>query len=322
MMGRILNLNKEVFTFHEIHFFEQLWSSQDRGKIISLREARLLFAKLLKTERIGYLIDSDSTYFLEEALVGLKNYSKEDLTSENVFQIFLNYEAGVNGKTIGCDQTPRNILYASDILNMYPQAKIINMIRDPRDILLSQKNKWKRKFLGASGIPYKESFRSWVNYHPITISKLWSQNVSCAEKLLNHPRFLCVKFEELLTNQEKEVNRICQFIGIEFNSEMLSVPQIGSSGSSDVSTKMGINPDKSENWRKGGLTQTEIFFSERIAGNTMKIFNYSMENSKPNIFSLSMHIITFPAKLVTSLMMNLHRMKNIGESLKRRLLIR
>jgi hypothetical protein len=32
------------------------------------------------------------------------------------------------------------------------------MIRDPRDVLLSQKGKWKRRTLGAKNIPRKEYF--------------------------------------------------------------------------------------------------------------------------------------------------------------------
>ena len=30
LMGQILGLNSEVFTFEEMHFFEQLWSQEDR----------------------------------------------------------------------------------------------------------------------------------------------------------------------------------------------------------------------------------------------------------------------------------------------------
>lgn len=46
------------------------------------------------------------------------------------------------------------------------------MVRDPRDVLLSQKYKWKIRFLGANNIPYREVLRCWANYHPIAIAKL------------------------------------------------------------------------------------------------------------------------------------------------------
>ena len=52
------------------------------------------------------------------------------------------------------------------------------MVRDPRDVLLSQKNKWKRKFLGANDIPFFELLRARFNYHPYTISKMWKTAVN------------------------------------------------------------------------------------------------------------------------------------------------
>ena len=81
------------------------------------------------------------------------------LAPTELFSAFLLYEALLNGKTIPCDQTPRNVFYIDEILKFYPQAKIINMIRDPRDVLLSQKRKWKRRFLGGTDLPIKESFQ-------------------------------------------------------------------------------------------------------------------------------------------------------------------
>lgn len=321
MTGRILNLSKDVFTFHEIHFFEQLWSARDKGKVISLGKAELLLAKLISIERIGYLQSHKDEMYLKEAKRALTNFANSSLTPEKVFQFFLNYETTLNHKIIPCDQTPRNILYVSEILDMYPQARIINLVRDPRDILLSQKNKWRRKFLGASQIPWKESFRSWINYHPITISKLWKLNVSNSVRYSNHPRFLGVRFEDLLNDQENQVKKICNFVGIEFNEAMLRVPQIGSSGSKDQQSKEGINSDRAENWRKGGLSDTEIYFSQLIAGDAMRQFNYHYKKVKPNLVSLVFHLITFPAKVLTSFVLNIHRMKNIGESLRRRLSI-
>ena len=55
------------------------------------------------------------------------------------------------------------------------------MIRDPRDVMLSQKNKWKRRFLGAKQIPLREVVRSYVNYNPILISDV--------KFVLNIPQF-------------------------------------------------------------------------------------------------------------------------------------
>ena len=79
--------------------------------------------------------------FLKEAAVFLDALTANPETPAQLFSAFLYHEATENGKTFPCDQTPRNVFYIKDILELYPEARIINMIRDPRDVLLSQKRK-------------------------------------------------------------------------------------------------------------------------------------------------------------------------------------
>ena len=47
--------------------------------------------------------------------------------------------------------------YLENILSYFPNAKVINMVRGQRDVLLSQKDKWKKKFLGTLKIPLSEA---------------------------------------------------------------------------------------------------------------------------------------------------------------------
>jgi hypothetical protein len=182
MMGRVLGRHPIVFTLRETHFFEQLWSSADEERQIVEDEAIPLAARLVCIQRDGYLKQGDPNRFYGEAKGLISSMQHEGLTSAEVFRAFLFLEANKNGKAIPCDQTPRNVFYLREILELFPEARVINLIRDPRSVLLSQKRKWKRRFLGAKNIPLKEAFRSWVNYHPITISKLWNASVRAAER--------------------------------------------------------------------------------------------------------------------------------------------
>ena len=71
-------------------------------------------------------------------------------------------------------------------------------MRDPRDVLLSQKLKWKRRYLGAKSIPLREAIRSRINYHPIIISKLWNSSIRLLDRLPADVRIHKICFEELL----------------------------------------------------------------------------------------------------------------------------
>ena len=49
MFSRILNNHDEIFSFHEIHFFEELVSANELNKAISSDNASILLAKLICT---------------------------------------------------------------------------------------------------------------------------------------------------------------------------------------------------------------------------------------------------------------------------------
>jgi omega-hydroxy-beta-dihydromenaquinone-9 sulfotransferase len=66
MMGRILGKHPEIFTFHELHFFEQLWTPIDQNRYLSKAEAERLAARLICIERDGYLTQGDPDRFYKE----------------------------------------------------------------------------------------------------------------------------------------------------------------------------------------------------------------------------------------------------------------
>lgn len=320
MMGRILGAHPSVFTFHELHFFEQLWSSHERNSVLDTNKAEMLTARLLCIHREGYLTQRKPKFFLNEAKAIIANSDEENIDSSiKVFDSFLRYETKKEGKTIPCEHTPLNVFYIGEILDLYSEARIINMVRDPRDVLLSQKRKWKRRFLGAKSIPLKEAFRSWINYHPITISKFWNAAVNAADKYSENEHVFSLRFEDLIKDPDVYVHRICEFLGLSFDESMLNVPQVGSSSGFDNPGKKGINSDRTGNWRKGGLNLTEIYLCQKITRFLMDRHSYTSVDVKLNYIKLIYYMFSLPIKLLMAFMLNIKRMKNIKETIKKRL---
>lgn len=323
MMGRILGNHEDVYTFGELHFFGQLWSPAQTS-VLQESDVLELATELFCSQRIGYRKQGDPQQFQEDARklydwIGVQTNSPTDL-----FHAFLRYESNLNGKSIPCDQTPRNVFYIDEIIKFYPNSNIINMIRDPRDVLLSQKRKWKRRFLGGSDLPLIESLRDWVNYHPITISRIWQTAVEAADRLADNENVHTVYFEHLLGSPEKTVAALCENIEIEYTPSMLQVPQVGSSIDSDRPTEIGINPDRAGNWsssnlKKGKLNSSEIYINQKINRKLMKKHNYIVVKVIPNVFRLLIDVITFPMKILLAFLCNLDRIKNIKETIRRRL---
>lgn len=319
MMLRIFNMHPQLMVLNELHFFEQLWSPEDKGKIITKEGAITLAAKLLLTQRIGYMThDQNFSQFNEEATLLINEINKPDVTAEDVFHYFMQREVALHGKTIICEKTPQNVFYLSEIFELYPNAKVINMVRDPRAILLSQKNKWNRRNLGGDYMTRKEALRLRINYHPITLSKLWNAAIHAAKLFKQDKRVMFIRFEDLLEAPETTLRSICNHIEVAFDSNMLNITQESSSIEKD-SKEIGFKKERASNWKKGGLNESERWICQKMCRSNLLENNYEIENIKPNIFYIAFYLISFPIKIMLALLMNLNRMKNISETLKRRL---
>lgn len=320
---RIINNHPQLHALSEFHFFEQLWSPADKNKAIDRETANRLADRLLHVSREGYLTRYKAGKYQREADQLIKNEfataAGKPIFGQDVFRAVAFLETRDAGKLIPCEKTPQNVFYIGEILELYPHARILNMVRDPRGVLLSQKRKWKRRKMGAHFITWREATRLRINYHPITISRLWNSSIGASLKFLGHPQVMTVHFEDIIEDSENTIRKICSFFEVDFYPEMLAVPHLGSSNEVDDPTKTGIKKERAGNWRKGGLNDAEVWFCQRITGKYMDPMEYDRVEVKPNPFAIAGYYLSFPFKIALAILVNLGRMKNIVDTIKRRM---
>ena len=112
------------------------------------------------------------------------------------------------------DKMPHNFLHVGLIFVIFPHAKVINLIRDPRDIAISNyQQNFKAKF---SGLGYSCSMSLIAHelnqYYEIT--DYWSGLFS--DRILN------VKYEELVEDPTAEGQRIMAYVGSSWDDKNLS----------------------------------------------------------------------------------------------------
>lgn len=327
MMMRIINNHPELHALSELHFFEQLWSPKDAERPIGREEAAALADRLLHVSREGYLTRYAPGKYRGEAdaLVDGELFAEGGGSAEHpvhgqdVFRAVAFLETQRAGKRIPCEKTPQNVFYIREILALYPHARILNMVRDPRGVLLSQKRKWKRRKMGAHFITWREATRLRINYHPVTISRLWNSSIGASLPFEGHPQVRTVHFEDIIEDPEATIRGICAFFGVDFHPDMLAVPHLGSSNEADDPGKTGIKKERAGNWQKGGLNDAEIAICQRMAGKYMRPMDYALKDVRPNPLLVAGYWVSFPFKLALALLVNLGRMKNIVDTLKRRL---
>lgn len=324
MMMRIMDNHSRIHSINEPHFFEQLWSPSDDGKRIDRKEASDLLAKLFTGQRAGFFEPvAKHRHEYEDEIEQLLNlWEKEGYSRLGVYRGFLHYESQKAGKEYPCEKTPQNVFYLVEILKYFPGSKVINMIRDPRATMLSQKRKWKRRELGADFITRREVLRLKINYHPLTVSRLWKSAIGAVQRFENHPQLKNVRFEDLVANPNKIMAEVCEFLGVDFEPEMLLVPHAGSSSEADRKDKLGIKKPPVKSWTERGLSQSELRICQNICGNYMDKYGYDKVENRPSALAMIGQYSIFPVKIAMALIVNLNRMRSIGDTIKRRLFAR
>lgn len=328
LMGSILGNGPDVFTFEELHFFDHLRSSVVKHSGgLSISEASNLAARLFAIQASDFLTPQDPALFSQEAqqvAVQPKGTTEDNaLMPAEVFRRFLSFKSHQNGKSIPCEQTPQNVFHIQELLDLYPNCRIVNMVRDPRDVLLSQKYKWRIRSLGADNIPRFEALRSWANYHSVVISKLWNASIQAAHRFEDHARVRTVRFEDLVLSPEAVLESVCDFAGVRYVPEMLNVSQSegGVSSHKKISpSARGIDSGVVSKWKRGGLLPAEIFVCQAVTRQNMAQHGYSFFEVNAVTKGLAaVLLLSLPFKLSLAILFNLKRMGNWRETLKKRL---
>jgi len=93
-----------------------------------------------------------------------------------------------------------------DYLEVWPEAKFLNLLRDGRDVLASQLK------LGTFNTTPQKLGQRWSNVH--------RRFRRFCERNPDRGRF--VKYERLVSDPENETRQICDFLGLDYTEQMLS----------------------------------------------------------------------------------------------------
>ena len=307
MMCHVMDQHSQIHDINELHVFGDLITAESLNQALTRSEQSDLAKAILQRDEHG--IWAGDSALTNSALLQtvLERLDGEVVTAADVFEQAMYAVGESKGKAVVAEQTPRNIFFAELILKAYPNAYFVHMVRDPRAVLASQKSKWRLKFLGGDSIPKIEMIRMWINYHPITLSKLWSKANSRAITHESHERFNIIKFEKLLENPEFTLRNLCESMGIDFQAKMLDIEHIGSSHQHNKSPASGISNATVDSWKKN-LTDAEQLVSEKLCAKTMSHYGYQIaDRASWPIWGLIVLVLKFPIHVVGVVLFNFKR---------------
>lgn len=319
MLGAMFGQHSDVHTFDELHFFEQMVDTDTIAKRPEWDEDQLLpmLERLITSSREGLFATMNAGTYAADAKAILARASRSDPIT--VYETFLRFESARSDANVPCEQTPRYLYQAEEILASLPSAHMVCIVRDPRSVLLSQKNRWKRSRLSAGTMPFLWTARSWSNYHPFTTSLMWAAASRRTRAFDATPRFHIIQYETLLRHPEKTMRDLCTATGLPYEPDMLNVERIGSSSVQDRPQERGVDVSRIDAWQAGGLTAAEISLCEKVTAKEMIAWGYPPSDTKANVLTLGGIMISFVFKSATALALNFRRFKNLGETIRRRL---
>ena len=157
------------------------------------------------------------------------------------------------------EKTPKNIYYLETLFTLFPEAKFIHMIRDPRDVYCSVRTK------AAGTTPH------WASISPKRSAEDWVRRISCGLMWRDRPdRYLEVRYETLVEQPEATVRNLLIFLGEPWAPEMLE-------GTAIYDTSVG-------RWRQE-LSSSDVGEIEAVAGSVMAELGFTLSTASVPLYS-------------------------------------
>jgi len=168
------------------------------------------------------------------------------------------------------EKTPAHALWLPQIRDLFPCARVLFMVRDPRDVLVSYDDRWNE---GRRSTDYLITTAALLKYY---LLHLLQRNGFPAEQVR------CVKYESLTAQPSAELERTCDFLGVDFQPSMLNyyhrhanVENEMAEGRHHLLLSKPATTDHIGRYKKA-LSRSQIALVERLLGEEMRALGYPL----------------------------------------------
>ena len=263
LMGSLLSAHPAIAIAPETHFLNHWLKLFPHLDLKQRRDFELFWAEFSTSERFSY-------FGIEAEAVKAQILSKGTTEAQAIFSTMLQQYAHNRQKQRWGEKTPAHYQFMDRLLEWYPQARLITMLRDPRAVTRS-----------LLGVP-------WASNYAVAHADRWRLGVRDLKQWLTEPRVLIVKYETLVTTPEAELRRVCEFVGETFTPQMFdrseeSSPIINREGWARDHLQAALKPistDNIEKWRSD-LSPDDIAAIEYVTRREMRLFGYQPSPTGP-----------------------------------------
>ena len=318
LVRALVNAHSGIWMSAETHYFDDLRQRLGRGVLVD-DERELCERYLLALSHLAYgrggdparaKIDAGELRALADRLGG---------TGDAYFEAFCLLRARLHGRERWAEKTPRHAFRIAEVLEAFPTAKVVCLVRDPRAVVASYRD-WHRAGPRVGLDPEDEAglaaerTRSKRSYHPILASLLWRSVIRAEHDALHRfggERIRLERFEDLVAAPGPSVRALCNWLELEFEPQMLEIPVVNSSYAGSSA------PEAVDRWRVT-LQPRELAAVERCCGELMEQVGYSRESPHMSAPAYGAVWLTVPYATARAALANRRRLGNPVEYVRRR----
>jgi hypothetical protein len=169
------------------------------------------------------------------------------------------------------DKTPSYVRSIATLERIFPRAQFLHVIRDGRDTALSARRKWGRRR------PHQDLYY---------LLRMWVRDVHHGQstgRRLGPDRYLEVRYEQLVGEPQRTVERVCDFLREGYHPSMgdhttLARERIQAGGHEEVWEP--ITPHSVQRWRDQ-MSTFDLKMADRVAGPTLARLGYPTPHLPP-----------------------------------------
>ena len=174
------------------------------------------------------------------------------------------------------DKNNFHVKHLENLRRIYPDARFVHLVRDGRDVACSYREVMTMRFMS----PYAPKLETRID----KIAQEWLENtrrVLMFSKQIGKSRTITVRYEDLVSDSARVVDKLCNWLGVEHEDKMLSFYKKNRSSL--------LEPKATLEWKKrtlepisnvtvgrykSVLTQAEIESFHKVASEGLKAFGY------------------------------------------------
>jgi hypothetical protein len=193
---------------------------------------------------------------------------------------FFDLYGQVVGKPLVGDKTPGYVKHLPSLHELFPEARMVHLIRDGRDVALSAIG-WRRWPKLARRLP------TWRSHPVPTAAIWWERHVRSGREAagsLGSGTYYEVRYEALVADPTAEAASLCAFLGIRFDEAMVRFHEKRSRSEPGLSPKKAWLPPTAglRNWT-AEMSEPDVELFEAMSGELLDELGYPRAVPRPSM---------------------------------------